>query len=63
MSNLNEYLQDDGRFHCPDCKWSTQLANKFERHLEKKHGGGIEPDAVRETFAAVVVDDAPAEEE
>lgn len=28
----------DERLQCPYCAWSTQLLNKFERHLEKKHG-------------------------
>lgn len=35
-------MVSDERLHCPYCKWSTQLANKFERHLEKKHAEEIE---------------------
>lgn len=29
--------ESDSRLHCPYCTWSTQLPNKFERHLQKKH--------------------------
>jgi DNA-directed RNA polymerase subunit M/transcription elongation factor TFIIS len=27
----------DGRYHCSQCGYSTQLANKYARHLLKKH--------------------------
>lgn len=30
-------MANDGKYHCPHCNYSTQLINKFERHLKKKH--------------------------
>ena len=57
--------KQDGRYYCPYCGWSTQLHNKFERHLEKKHGGEIDGDAVSEMLLVVnphVVPDTDEEE-
>lgn len=31
-------LSDNGRWDCPFCDYTTQLANKAQRHLTKKHG-------------------------
>lgn len=33
------FWQAGGRYYCRACNFSTQLINKIERHVDKKHGG------------------------
>ena len=59
---MNEHESDDGRLHCPHCGWSTQLANKYERHMRKKHAD-VNSNAVNEALLVVGRTDEPDTEE
>ena len=56
---MEQFMSEDGRYHCPFCGASTQLPNKFERHLQKKHGVNNE-DMVR---VLIELDTAAPDEE